>query len=458
MVGFKNRGWLHDISSLLGGGGGGGAGVDNAAAERRKKPSRLGILCFETAKIMSRLVSLYRSLSDEEIYRLRKGVMKSEGVAFLNSKDEGFLMSLACGEMVEDLDRAASAVSRLGKRCNSFGLNRFDLVYTDLKMGIIDVGKLEYGSKVNERKLQKMERLISATSCLHAALDGLMQMEISERKMKQLKNRQMQLQKANFDLFNEKLENQRKMVSHFREVSLCVRLLNKSVSLMARIVCILFVRMSVVFGPYVPHLPSFSIKEQFLSHSGPITKPSKPTLLRFHSQRSVLFLKENDGGLTAEEMFSRSNNVFLSAGPSTLGGSGLASRYANVILLAEKYLDSREPVDQIDRESLYQMLPENLRVLVRTKLSKNMKSAEDDAMLAEGWRDAMAEMLRWLAPMAHCTVKWQMERSFDKMRFDPKPGVLLLQTLHFSDKVKTEAAIAELLVGLSCICKYENRV
>ncbi|KZV26523.1 hypothetical protein F511_36403 [Dorcoceras hygrometricum] len=35
-------------------------------------------------------------------------------------------MSLACGEMVEDLDRAACAVFRRGKRCNSFGLNRFD--------------------------------------------------------------------------------------------------------------------------------------------------------------------------------------------------------------------------------------------------------------------------------------------------------------------------------------------
>lgn len=453
MVGFKNRGWLQDISSLIGGGGG-----DNAASQHRKRSSRLGILCFETAKIMSRLVSLYRSLSDEEIYRLRKDIMKSEGVAFLNSRDEGFLMSLACAEMVEDLDRAASAVSRLGKRCNNFGLNRFDLVYTDLKWGIIDVGKLEYGSRVNEKKLHKMERLISATSCLHAALDGLMQMEVSERKMKQWKSRQMQLQKANFDLFNEKLENQRKMVSHFREASLWCETFDKSVSIMARIVCIVFVRMSVVFGPYVPYLPSFSIKDQFLSHSGPIAKPSKPTLLRFHSQRSALFLKENDDGFIAEEMFSRNNNAFHSAGPLTLGGSGLASRYANVILLAEKYLDSKESVDHVDRESLYQMLPENLKVVVRTKLSKKMKSAEDDTLLAEGWRDAMTEMLRWLAPMAHYTVKWQMERSFEKMKFDPKPGVLLFQTLHFSDKVKTEAAIAELLVGLSCIYRYENRV
>ncbi|KAH7865513.1 hypothetical protein Vadar_007611 [Vaccinium darrowii] len=31
-----------------------------------------------------------------------------------------------------------------GHKCSDFGLNRFDLVYTDLKLGIIDFGKPEY--------------------------------------------------------------------------------------------------------------------------------------------------------------------------------------------------------------------------------------------------------------------------------------------------------------------------
>ncbi|KAL0316345.1 UNVERIFIED_CONTAM: hypothetical protein Sradi_5512700 [Sesamum radiatum] len=120
-------------------------------------------------------------------------------------------------------------------------------------------------------------------------------------------------------------------------------------------------------------------------------------------------------------------------------------------------MDSSVPVCHDERESLYEMLPENLKALVRNKLSKNMKSVEDDSSLADGWRDAMVEMMGWLGPMAQDTVTWQMERNIEKMKLEAKPSVLLLQTLHFSDKEKTEAAIAEVLVGLSCIFRFENR-
>lgn len=82
---------------------------------------------------------------------------------------------------------------------------------------------------------------------------------------------------------------------------------------------------------------------------------------------------------------------------------------------------------------------------------------DEDESLAEGWRDALKQIMEWLAPMAHNTINWQLERNLEKTKFDIKPSVLLLQTLHFSDKEKTEAAIADILVGLSCICKCENR-
>ncbi|KAK4396207.1 hypothetical protein Sango_1457300 [Sesamum angolense] len=328
-------GWLPEILSDI-------------PTRRNKKAGQVGILAFETAKTMSRLISLYKSLSDEEIIRLTKDVVKSEGVAFLNSRDEEFLLSLACAEKLEDLDRAAAAISRLGKKCSDSNLDRFDLVYMELKLGIVDFGKSDYGSRMTERKVQKMEKLVSATSSLHAALDALAEMEISERKVKEWKKGRMQLSNSNFDHFNQKIEN----------------------------------------------------------HEG---------------------------------------------GPLTLGGLGLALRYANVILLAEKYLDSAASIGRYERESLYQMLTENLKALVRTKLSKNMKCKEDDALLADGWRGAMAEIMGWLAPMAHNTVRWQMERNVEKMKFDSKPGVLLLQTLHFSDKEKTEAAVAEVQGDPQCI-------
>ncbi|KAL2458148.1 Protein of unknown function (DUF668) [Abeliophyllum distichum] len=430
----------------------------NPFSPEPKNYPHLGILSFETAKTMSRLISLYKSLSDNEISRLRTDVTKFEGITYLNSKEEGFLLSLACAERLEDLDKAAIAVSRLGHKCSDFGSNRFDPFFTNLKLGIIDLEKLEYESKETAKTVDKMEKLIAATSGLYMALEALTELEITERKLKEWKdNSFMQLQNSSFDFFNQKLEHQRKQVCHFREISLWNKTFDKSVGLMARIVCIIYARISLVFSPYVPSKYT-PFSEQLLPHPSPIQKTSKPNLLlMFYSRKSdVLFQENKDLGLGCAKVNAKGNMVFHAAGPSTVGGSGLALRYANVILLAEKYLDSTASIGEYVRESVYQMLPENLKSLINAKLSKNMKSAEDDALLAKGWRDAMMEIMKWLAPMAHNTVKWQLERNIEKMKFDSKPSVLLLQTLHFSDKEKTEAAIAEVLVGLSCICRFEN--
>ncbi|KAL0375242.1 UNVERIFIED_CONTAM: hypothetical protein Sradi_3439900 [Sesamum radiatum] len=445
MVGLKkNMGWLPEILSDI-------------PTRRHKKAGQVGILAFETAKTMSRLISLYKSLSDEEITRLTKDVVKSEGVAFLNSRDEEFLLSLACAEKLEDLDRAAAAISRLAKKCSDSNLDRLDVVYMELKLGIVDFGKSDYGSRLTERKVQKMEKLVSATSSLHAALDALAEMEISERKVKELKKGQ--LSNSNFDHFNQKLEYQGKEVRNFKEISLWCKTFDEIVSLMTRIVIIVYARISVVFKPYIPLRLSLSLPEMpcFQEQKEFSFIEPKPEIVPSYSQKSDVFVNEYDGFDKDIEVVAKNNRVFHSAGPSTLGGSGLALRYANVILLAEKYLGSAASIGRCERESLYQMLTENLKALVRTKLSKNMKCKEDDALLADGWRGAMAEIMGWLAPMAHNTVRWQMERNVEKMKFDSKPGVLLLETLHFSDKEKTEAAVAEVLVGLSCMYRFENR-
>lgn len=462
MVGFAKMGWFSS---------------DN---NKSSNVNKMGILSFETAKIMSRLLCLYKSLSDAEISKL-KTEMKSRGVSYLNSKDEGFLLSLACAERLEDLDKAAAAVARLGHKCTDFGLNRFDLVYTDLKLGIIDFGKLEYGSKDIEKRVDRMEKLINATSGLYAALESLAELEISERKMKQWTDRKAsgKLQKVNLDLFNQRLEQQRKQVRQLRENSLWNQTFDKSVDHMARIVCIIYARICLIFGPYIPVLPSLSlrnmrssqqkeilkvqpencliepIREQVISRSGPIPKTSNPTLVRFYSRKSIFFLCEDEG--FGSEKLAKNNRVFHAAGPSTVGGSGLALRYANVITLIEKYSNPSESVDLNSRESLYQMLPGNLKKTVRSKLSKNLKWMDEDESLAQGWRDALNQIMEWLAPMAHNTIKWQLERNLEKTKFDIKPSVLLLQTLHYADKEKTEAAIADVLVALCCIYKCENR-
>ncbi|KAF8397429.1 hypothetical protein HHK36_016345 [Tetracentron sinense] len=489
--------WLSEIGNFV------GNGLKRPPASDTKKNSRLnfrqeksptlGILAFETAKIMSRLVSLYKSLSDEEIFKLRKNVMRSEGVAYLNSKDERFLLNLAFVERIEDIDRAAIAVARLGKKCSDFQLNRFHHVYADLSLGSFDLGQTDFVSKEVEKIVGKMEKFISATSNLYSGLEVLAEMEVSERKLIQWKNtRPMQSQKANSDLFDQKLAWQRKQVRRYRDVSLWNQTFDKSVGLMARLICIVYARICFVFGPYISVLPRVSARHArfpsqhmqvhphsgplldkplkdvgVLSKSGPLSKSSKQGLVRFWTQELNPLLPADIGfgiGVKENQTFGCCENrkkkrLFEVAPTTTVGGAGLALRYAKVIIIAERCLNSQCPIGDDTREDLYQMLSASLKMLVRWKLRNSWRKEEDesnDESLAEGWRDALNRMLGWLAPMAHDTVRWQTERSFEKQKFDARPTVLLLQTLHFSDREKTEAAIAEVLVGLSCIFRYES--
>ncbi|XAR68920.1 hypothetical protein NMG60_11000335 [Bertholletia excelsa] len=435
MVALAAMGWLSEVGNKL---------KRSAAAENSTADATpLGILAFETAKTMSCLVSLYKSLADSEFSKLKE-VIKSEGVAYLNSNDEAYLLSLACAERLEDLDRTASTVARLGHKCSDPVLNRFEFVYADLKLGLTNFGKLEYGSREVEKRLEKMEKLVNATTDLYMALEALSELEVSERKIKQWKPN-----KANLDLFYQKLAYQRKQVRHLRETSLWGKTFDKSVGLMARIICVVYARILTVFNGHIPSLPRG--EQPVISRSGPIQTAKKPCLVRFHSHRSNLFNME-------DSVLGANNRVFHLAAPSTVGGSGLALRYANVIVMAENYLDSEVTVDDEGREKIYEMLPENLRRMVRSKLRKLADAEEDGGeALAEGWRVAVGRIMAWLEPVARDTLTWQAEGSVEKAGLDSKPSVLLVQTLHFADKEKAEAAIAEVLVGLSYICLYENR-
>lgn len=146
------------------------------------------------------------------------------------------------------------------------------------------------------------------------------------------------------------------------------------------------------------------------------------------------------------------------ASPSTVGGSALALHYANVIIVIEKLLRYPHLVGEEAREDLYQMLPASLRLSLKTNLKSYVKNlAIYDAPLAHDWKETLDGILKWLAPMAHNMIRWQSERNFEQQQIVTRTNVLLLQTLYFADREKTEAAICELLVGLNYICRYEHQ-
>jgi hypothetical protein len=79
-------------------------------------------------------------------------------------------------------------------------------------------------------------------------------------------------------------------------------------------------------------------------------------------------------------------------------------------------------------------------------------------VLAAEWSDTVRRILAWLAPLAHNMVRWQAERNFEQRNVasGDDATVLLLQTLHFADQRKTEAAVTELLVGLNYMWRHET--
>uniref|UniRef100_A0A7N0UUM9 DUF668 domain-containing protein n=1 Tax=Kalanchoe fedtschenkoi TaxID=63787 RepID=A0A7N0UUM9_KALFE len=146
------------------------------------------------------------------------------------------------------------------------------------------------------------------------------------------------------------------------------------------------------------------------------------------------------------------------AEPRTIGGSALALHYANVIIILEKLLRYPHLVGEEARDDLYQMLPTSLRRLLKTNLKSYFKHiAIFDAPLAHDWKETLDGILKWLAPLAHNMIRWQSERNIEQHQIGTRTNVLLLQTLYFADRQKTEAVICEILVGLNYICRYEQQ-
>lgn len=454
----------------------------------------LGILAFEAAAAMSKLLSLHRSLSDQEVSRLRSDAMRSPGVAYLNSTDQAFLLRLACAELVVSLDAAAAAVARLGLRC---GLD-FGGVYACLKAGAPDARLDPLVAKGLRVKAKKMERLVAATARLCSEMEALDELESAERKMSvrgwsrlsgpipqhpqaaaAAAQQQLAVDSPGAESLRQELKTQQLKVKRLKEESLWNQSYKKAVGLMARAACALFVRICSIFGPFVPGLPpplpsattdSVQTRLSKLLHprsgkakasSGPITRRDGPS--RVHppmTSNSCPIMGRPPPGQPKSPTNWRK---LLDAPPSTVGGAGLDQQYANVIVSAEELLrmeaEGRQEEAAAERAEMYEMLPAKLRAAVRSKLREWWRDPGPlDEALARGWKDAVDRIMAWLGPMARDTVQWQAERNMDRTRrFDGAPRVYALQTLRWADKDKAEAAIVEVLVALSCICWYEER-
>ncbi|GMN53471.1 hypothetical protein TIFTF001_022603 [Ficus carica] len=499
----------------------------------------IGILSFEVANVMSKTVYLYKSLTDSEISKLKTEISNSEGVQTLVSSDQSYLLELALAEKLDDLNRVASVVSRLGKKCSEPALQGFEHVYGDIVGGVIEVKELGFLVKDMEGMVRKMERYVSATSNLYGEMEVLNELEQATKKFQH--NQHEESRRA----FEQKLIWQKQDVRHLKDVSLWNQTYDKVVELLARTVCTVYARICAVFGEFGltkdesscrnkdeslqlkrvlsktrsvhsakversvvlkrgssvrPHRVGDSRKGEFgvfrpedlvfpcgtspgrlfmecLSLSSSVSELedyeergsqvsaccsiANSGSRREQRNHSSCFTRSQIGansGAVNGARFGPKSRLVCYAPPSTIGGSALALHYANVIIVIEKLLRYPHLVGEEARDDLYQMLPTSLRLSLKTNLKSYVKNfAIYDAPLAHDWKETLDGILKWLAPLAHNMIRWQSERNFEQQQIVARTNVLLLQTLYFADRQKTEAAICQLLVGLNYICRYEHQ-
>ncbi|PKU72807.1 uncharacterized protein LOC110096056 [Dendrobium catenatum] len=430
----------------------------------------IGILTFEAAAAMSRLVSLHRSLSEPELHRLRADAMRSAGVAYLTSTDQHFLFRLACAEFLSDLDASAATVSRFSTRCNAEPLLLFPRTYADVKAGRATTNIRTLSVKGVERRVKKMEK------CIAVVVKLLEEIEAGEKDMALMKFGRLLPQKPVAEL---KLHG--KKVAKLKEQSLWCKTFDEVVELMSGAVLAIFARICAVFSPFVEGLPPILISggrmrftllnpklriyPRFAGRhyaSGPIDR-AKAAAKEVAIRNSCPII----GRGSREEVYKLPEDCkkVLQPGERTVGGSGLAIQYASIILSAERLMRIRSGAEEAEegeevavRDEIYRMLPAKLKETVRRRLREKWKERGlADGELADGWREAVERILRWLSPVARDTEKWGEERTMDKkQRLNTKPRVLALQTFMFSDREKVEMAIVEVLVGFSCICWYDG--
>ncbi|KAF2289775.1 hypothetical protein GH714_038574 [Hevea brasiliensis] len=510
----------------------------------------IGVMAFEVASLMSKVVHLWHFLSDEEICRLRKEIVNSIGIRKLVADDDDYVMDLALNEIMENFGLVSRSVARLGKKCIDPLFHGFEHFVNNPLQNNLEWYGFDYRLKKMERKVKKMERFVTFTMQLSQELEVLAELEQTLRRMRSNPD----LSRVKLLEFQQKVMWQRQEVRNLRELSPWIRTYDYIVRLLARSLLTILQRIKHVFEisqlssqegnnghehvnpTCVPRSRSFSAMHSSIypsesilcglssgpvgrsdSKSGIIAEKNKINKqLQLHHQSSTLHGKQhhfrtsrlayvgpfkecmmsgsespllqpcvcdsveftcdymksvgkmenlNMGSLTcSNRIYSKlalfsSKHGLLNALPSTVGHAALALHYANLIVLVERLASSPHMIDFETRDDLYNMLPTSIRAALRTRLKaadKSLSPSAFDASLAANWSLVLTKILEWLSPLAHNMIRWHSERNFEREQEASRTNVLLVQTLHYANQAKTEAAITELLVGLNHICRINR--
>lgn len=205
----------------------------------------IGVLAFEVASMMSKLVHLWQSLSDKQVTRLREEIMNSVGIRKLVSEDDEFIVGLICAEITENLRHVLRSVVRLSEKCNETSLKSFGLVFDEFVKTGADPYGWEFSWKKMERKVKKMERFILVNANLYQEMEMLAELEQTLRRMK---GSDGDSDCVNLVELQKKVAWKQQEVKNLQELSLWKRTYDYTVRLLARSLVTIFGRIKYVFG------------------------------------------------------------------------------------------------------------------------------------------------------------------------------------------------------------------
>ncbi|XP_010443531.1 PREDICTED: uncharacterized protein LOC104726380 [Camelina sativa] len=425
--------------------------------------SSVGVLSFEVSRVMTKILHLTHSLTDANLLSLRDHSLSLEGLTKIVTGDETFHLSLVCAELADSLAHAANSVSRLSHRCTTPSLRSFHRLFHEFA----DIGRDPHGwamsSKDTEAKNKKIERYVSVTTALYREMEEMTILENSLRK--QSLQIGIEFTEEGDDYENKKdvmkvidlqnkIERQKQHVKYLKDRSLWNKSFDTVVLILARSVFTALARLKSVFSSAAA-----------TSYMGPTVVSSLPrSLSSSSSSMNLVHPSPNDEErvkTASSSAFLEESSRLLKPPETTLGGAGVALHYANLIVVMEKMIKQPQLVGLDARDDLYSMLPASVRSSLRSRL-KGVGFTATDGGLATEWKAALGRILRWLLPLAQNMIRWQSERSFEQQHMatsaNSQNRVMLVQTLVFADKVKTEAAITELLVGLNYIWRFEREM
>ena len=217
--------------------------------------NEIGIMAFEVAGLMSKVVNLWHSLSDNELMNLREWIVSSVGVKMLVSDDEYFLMELTRNEILNNFQSLSQSVARLSKRCKDPLYHSYESFVHNPFENYVQWSGWEYRLKKMEKKVKKMERFVCSLSLLSQELEVLAECEQTLRRMKLTRD---VVNKAKLLEFQKKVMCQRQQVQNVRDLSPWSRSYDYIVRLLARSLFTILERIILVFGN--SHLPIENLK------------------------------------------------------------------------------------------------------------------------------------------------------------------------------------------------------